>query len=291
MKKKIIGIISAVVVVALIVIGYSSAVVVEENEYQLVRQFGKVDRVINTSGLHFKIPFLEDTISLPKEILLFDMASSDVITKDKKTMIADSYVLWKITDPLKFSQTLNYSVSNAETRINTVVYNSMKNVISSLTQTEVINGRDGELSNTIMENIGDTMNQYGVELISVETKQLDLPSDNKNAVYERMISERDKIAAQYTAEGNAEAKVLQNQTDKEVSIKLSDAKAQAAQIEAEGEAEYMRILAEAYSDETRQDFYSFVRALDAAKDSMAGGSKTLILPPDSPLAEIFTGQP
>ena len=104
-------------------IGYSSAVVVEEDEYQLVRQFGKVDRVISTSGLHFKIPFLETTVSLPKEILLFDMTSSDVITKDKKTMIADSYVLWKITDPLTFSQTLNYSVSNAETRINTVVYN------------------------------------------------------------------------------------------------------------------------------------------------------------------------
>ncbi len=291
MKKKIIGIVSAIAVIAIIVIGYSSAVVVEEDEYQLVRQFGKVDRVISTSGLHFKIPFLEDTVSLPKEILLFDMTSSDVITKDKKTMIADSYVLWKITDPLTFSQTLNYSVSNAETRINTVVYNSMKNVISSLTQTEVINGRDGELSNTIMENIGDTMDQYGVELISVETKQLDLPSDNKNAVYERMISERDKIAAQYTAEGNAEAKVLQNQTDKEVSIMLSDAKAQAAQIEAEGEAEYMRILAEAYSDQTRQDFYAFVRALDAAKESMTGGSKTLILPSDSPLAQIFTGEP
>ena len=291
MKKKIIGIVSALVAVALVAVGYSSAVVVEENEYHLVRQFGKVDRVIGTAGLHFKIPFLEDTVTLPKEILLFAMASSDVITKDKKTMIADSYVLWRITDPLKFSQTLNYSVSNAESRINTVVYNSMKNVISSLTQTEVINGRDGELSNTIMDNIGDTMDQYGVELISVETKQLDLPSDNKNAVYERMISERDKIAAQYTAEGNAEAQVLQNQTDKEVAIKLSDAKAQAARIEAEGEAEYMRILAEAYSDETRQDFYTFVRALDAARESMTGGSKTLILPPESPLAQIFTGQP
>ena len=210
---------------------------------------------------------------------------------DKKTMITDSYVLWKITDPLLFSQTLNSSISNAENRIDTVVYNAIKNVISSMSQNDVISGRDGELTNAILDNIGSTMNQYGITLLTVETKRLDLPSDNKAAVYERMISERDKIAATYSAEGNSEAQIIRNATDKEISIMLSTATAEAERITAEGEAEYMRILSQAYADQSRTEFYSFVRALDAARLSLNGKNKTLILSPDSPIAQIFNGTP
>ena len=206
-------------------------------------------------------------------------------------MITDSYVLWKITDPLLFSQTLNSSISNAENRIDTVVYNAIKNVISSMSQNDVISGRDGELTNAILDNIGSTMSQYGITLLTVETKQLDLPSDNKAAVYERMISERDKIAATYSAEGNSEAQIIRNATDKEISIMLSTATAEAERITAEGEAEYMRILSQAYADQSRTEFYSFVRALDAARLSLNGKNKTLILSPDSPIAQIFNGTP
>ena len=120
-------------------------------------------------------------------------------------MICDSYILWQINDPLKFAQTLNSSISNAESRLDTIVYNSTKNIISSTTQNDVISGRDGELAAAIMKNIGNTTEQYGIELLSFETKQLDLPSDNKAAVYERMISERENISATYTAEGSSEA--------------------------------------------------------------------------------------
>ena len=198
-----------------VIIG-SSITITQQNEYKLIRQFGKVDRVICEPGISFKIPLIERTQSLPKETLLYDLEASDVITKDKKTMISDSYVLWRITDPLKFAQTLNSSLENSESRINTAVYNATKNVISSLSQDRVITSRDGELSDMVMEAIGDNMEQYGIELIKFETKQLDLPDDNKAAVYERMISERDNIAATYKAEGDSEAKVIQNKTDKEV---------------------------------------------------------------------------
>ena len=209
-----------------VIIG-SSITITQQNEYKLIRQFGKVDRVICEPGISFKIPLIERTQSLPKETLLYDLEASDVITKDKKTMISDSYVLWRITDPLKFAQTLNSSLENSESRINTAVYNATKNVISSLSQDRVITSRDGELSDMVMEAIGDNMEQYGIELIKFETKQLDLPDDNKAAVYERMISERDNIAATYKAEGDSEAKVIQNKTDKEVTIQISDAKKQA----------------------------------------------------------------
>ncbi|MDO5417147.1 MAG: protease modulator HflC [Lachnospiraceae bacterium] len=277
------------VLAGLFLAGTGSMVVTQENEYKLIRQFGRIERIISSAGLSFKIPFIQSADTLPKEILIYDLAPSDVITKDKKTMLCDSYALWRINDPLKFAQTLNGSVVNAERRIDTAVYNSIKNVISSMSQNDVISGRDGELSQAIMAHMGDNMNQYGLEILSVETKRLDLPTDNKAAVYERMISERDKIAATFTAEGQAEAKVIQNTTDKEIAIKVSDAEAKAAAVTAEGEAEYMRILAEAYGSPEKAEFYSFIRALEAAEASLTGSENTLILPADSPLAGIFMG--
>ena len=288
MKGKKIGILIGVSAVV-IAVG-ASVTVTQQNEYKLIRQFGKVDRVISSSGISFKIPFIESTQSLPKETLLYDLAASDVITKDKKTMISDSYVLWKISDPLKFAQTLNSSVESGESRINTAVYNATKNAISSMSQDQVITSRDGELSDMVMEAIGTNMDQYGIELLKFETKQLDLPDDNKEAVYERMMSERDNIAATYKAEGNSEAKVIRNKTDKEVAIQISDAKKQAEILEAEGEQEYMKILAQAYGEEDRSEFYSFVRSLDALKTSMKGEDKTVILSADSPIAQIFEGK-
>lgn len=279
-----------ILALALLIVGSSSLVITKENEYNLIRQFGKVDHVVSEAGVSFKVPFIQSVDTLPKETLLYDLAPSDVITSDKKTMICDSYILWHIVNPLKFAQTLNSSITNAENRLNTVVYNSTKNVISSTTQDDVISGRNGALSQAIINNIGKTLDQYGIELLAFETKQLDLPGDNKAAVYERMISERDNIAATYTAEGSSEAQKIRNTTDKEVTVMLSEAEKNAEILIAEGEAEYMRILSEAYDDEAEQDFYSFVRSLDALKASMTGTNKTVILSPDSPMAQIFYGR-
>ena len=288
--KKIFGkAVAIVLLIAALFLGLSSLVITKENEYKVIRQFGKINHVQTQAGISFKVPFLQTESSLPKQILVYDLSPSDVITKDKKTMITDSYVLWQITDPIKFAQTLNSSITNAENRIDTVVYNSIKNIIGSWPQEEVISGRDGELSEAIMNSVGDKFNQYGLELLAVETKQLDLPNDNKEAVYERMISERGNIAATYTAEGAAEAQKIRNTTDKEVSILLSEAQKNAEVLKAEGEAEYMRILSEAYQDSSRTDFYSFVRSLDALKESVKGTNKTVILDKDSPIAQIFYG--
>jgi len=288
--KKGLGAVAGFLLAAAFFLGLSCMVVTGENEYKLIRQFGKIDHVQSEAGLSFKVPFIQTEDSLPKYIQIYDLAPSDVITKDKKTMITNSYVLWQITDPIKFAQTLNGSIGNAESRINTVVYNSVKNIISSLTQEEVISGRDGELTEAILANMGNTFDRYGIKVITVETKQLDLPADNKEAVYERMISERENIAATYTAEGTSEAQIIKNTTDKEVTIMLSEAEKQAEILKAEGEAEYMKILSEAYADESKTDFYSFVRSLDALEASMTGDNKTVILSEDSPIAQIFNGR-
>lgn len=303
------------IIVAVILLS-STIIVTKQNEYIVVRQFGEIVDVKDSPGISFKIPFLQSKTSVDKEILYYDIAKSDVITSDKKSMIVDAYVLWHITDVRKFMSTLGGSNSNAEGRINTNVYNAIKNTISNMTQNEVILSRDGKidvsvvdeesitndilvdddendtivkiksLTEEIMSNITPT-DDYGIEILIVEVKVLDLPEENKEAVYERMISERGNVAASYTAQGKAEAQVIINTTDKEISILKSDANAKAEKIIAEGEAEYMRILSEAYNDESKSEFYSFVRALDAAKTSMKNDGNILILDEDSPIAKIF----
>lgn len=288
--KNAVKITLVILAVLLFFLGSSCFVITNENQYSLVRQFGKIDHIVDQAGISYRIPFIQTVDTLPKQTLLYDLSPSDIITSDKKTMICDSYVLWEITDPLKFAQTLNCSISNAESRLDTTVYNSTKNVISATSQDDVISGRNGALSAAIIANIGSSLDQYGITLRDFQIKQLDLPDDNKAAVYERMISERNNIAAQYSAEGSSEAQKIMNSTDKEVSVMLSEAQKDAEILIAEGEAQYMRILSEAYADEGRQEFYSFVRSLDALKLSMKGDNKTIILSPDSPIAQIFYGK-
>ena len=287
MKKKSRLIIAAFVLLAAIVLAESSFVVTYPNEYTSIKQFGKIESVRREPGLSFKVPFIQTAETIQNEVLLYDLAVSDVMTKDKKSMIADCFVLWRIEDPYKYTQTLSAQKSNAEFRIDNIVYNSLKNVISSLSQEEVISGRDGQLTQTIMENIGDTLEQYGITLLAVETKSLDLPDENKSAVYERMISERNNIAATYQAEGQEEAKEISNNTTAEIIVMQSEADAQAAEIIGKGEAEYMRILSDAYNDPEKADFYLFLRSLDAAKATMRGDNKTLIINETSPIAQIF----
>lgn len=289
MKKKIsISLVLIFFVLGIFVLG-NSIVITQQNEYTLIKEFGKIKAVVEECGLSFKKPFVQSTEKIPRNIQLYDLSESEVITKDSKTMITDSYVTWKITDPLKFAQTLNSSVANAESRIDVVVYNAMKRIIGSMTQSQLITERTGQLSEKTFENVGNSMNEYGIQLITIETKHLDLPDSNKSAVYERMISERENIATTYTAEGESEAKQIRNTTNNEINIMISNANLEAQKLIAEGEAEYMRILSEAYSTKERSEFYTFVRALDAAEVSFNDSNKTLILSKDSPLAEIFYG--
>ena len=286
MKKNTGKVVIAIVALALLILVGNTAFIVKENQYGLVKQFGKIERVLDNPGIYFKLPVIQEVDYVSKELLLYDIAKSDVITKDKKSMIVDSFVLWRVTDPKTFAQTLNSSAANAEGRIDVSVYNAIKSVISSMTQSDIIAARGQELKNYIMGNVNQ-INQYGIEITSIEIKLLDLPEDNKDAVFERMISERENIAATYTAEGNAEAQVIRNTTDKEAALLISEAQKDAEILKAEGEAEYMRIMSEAYNDEDKADFYSFTRSLDALKNSITGDNKTIILDKDSPIAQLF----
>ncbi|MCI5700069.1 MAG: protease modulator HflC [Lachnospiraceae bacterium] len=288
MKKKAI-IIPCVIIILLL--SLSSAVVTKPGEYRVIKQFGKIVRVEendgSTYGLSWKIPFIQTETAISSKMKLSDLPASDVMTSDKKSMISDCFVLWKIEDPVKFIQKLSGSEQNAESRISSNVYNALKNVISSLSQEEVISGRDGELANLLTEKLGTNLESYGIKVEKIETKMLDLPSENKDAVYNRMISERNNIAASYTAQGEQQAQEIKNDTNEQVTVLLAQAQKQADTTIAEGEAEYMRILSSAYNDESKADFYGFVRQLDAVKATLKNGDNTIVLDKDSPIAEVF----
>ncbi len=289
MKKKAAGVILMIVLILGIITVSNAMYVVNPREYVAVREFGKIVKITEEPGLYFKVPFVQTTQPISAATKIYDINASDVITKDKKSMIADSYVLWEVVDPTKYTRTLNSLDARAEERIDAAVYNAAKSVISSMDQQELIESRGERLTSMITEDANQNMEEYGINIIKAEIKALDLPEDNKDAIYARMISERENIAAAYRAEGEAEAQKIKNDTDKQVSIKEANAKKEAALIEADGEAEYMRILQEAYNSEEKADFYNYIRSLDALKVSLGTGDKTIMLDKNSELARILYG--
>ena len=289
MKKRIFKGTGLILLLLVLFVLSNAVVITRANEYVLIKQFGKVVRVEENAGPSLCIPFLQTVQRVPKYKMISDLYPSDVTTKDKKVMTVDSFVIWDISDPVKYLSSLNASKEKAEIRLGNVVYNSIKTVLSSTNQADIISGRDGELAQSITDNIGNSMDSYGIQIYAVETKKLDLPDSNKESVYQRMISERNNIAAQYTADGDYQSQLIKNETDRTVKETIAKAQAEAEKIKAEGEARYMQILSDAYNDESKADFYNYVRSLDAMKASMKGSNKTIILDEDSELARILSG--
>ena len=356
MKKHTGKILAALVVVYLLV--NMAAVITYPNQYKVIKTMGKISRVTTEPGFSFRIPLLQSETTISKARQLYDIAPTEIYTSDKKKMEVDAYIIWRVTDPVKFTQTLNSSTASAESKISAMVYGSLKATVSSTSQEELIASRDAaldkaeeedaldvevqditsedlkedteassgagstgaagtettgteskeqsketedgmtvidentrviSLSNKILEQLNKDYDpeQYGIEIQMVKIKKLDLPDENKDAVYNRMITERKNIAAAYKAQGESEAQKIRNTTDRETAVMLSEAEATADRLEAEGEAEYMRILSDAYNDPDKAEYYLFVRQLDAAKKSLENGNTTLFLDSDSPLASIF----
>ena len=281
-----------VLILLIALIAVNSLFTVRENEYACTVRFSKIIETTGNAGLHFKIPFIDSVKYFPKATQLYDIPPSEVLTSDKQNMTVDCYILWSISDPKLFYQTLT-TTANAEQRLDALTYNQLKTVMGTLAQADIINMEEGAKRNEIYEKISSDVDAlaatYGIHVEDVKIKQFDLPESNLNAVYNRMISERNQMAEKYTADGNYEASIIRNDVDKQVNIMVSDAEAEAAKLEAEGEAEYMRMLAEAYDTKEKKEFYEFTLALDALKSSLTGDQKTVILDGNSELAKILMG--
>ena len=290
MKK---GILIGVILLLLVVIAANSVYTVRENEFACTVRFSKIIDTTSEAGIHFKVPFLDSVKYFPRTTLFYDIPPSEVLTSDKQNMTVDCYILWSISDPKLFYQSLT-TTSAAEERLDAITYNELKTVMGTLAQADIINMEDGAERNKIYDAIATDVDAlaatYGIHVEDVKIKQFDLPQSNLNAVYSRMISERNQMAEKYTADGNYEASIIINDVNKQVNIIVSNAEAEAAKLVAEGEAEYMRMLAAAYDSDDKKDFYEFTLALDALKKSLTGSEKTIILDENSALAKILTGE-
>ena len=329
MKKK--AVLIPIIILLGIILFSNATYVTNENQYTVVKQFGKIVTTNNSSGLRVKVPFVQTVNTVPKAKQIYDLPVSEVITSDKKTMIVDAYVLWHVTDAKTYTKSLNASEATAQGRIDVIVYNAIKTTISSMTQDELIASRDNSISidtteaelddveindiessemdeegnvveeandepvkvivisERLLNCIGNQCEQYGIEITDIKIKVLDLPDENKEAVYTRMITERNNIAAAYQAQGASEAQIIKNTTDAEVAVMISEAQATADATIAAGEAEYMKILSDAYNDPSKADFYLYSLQLDALKESVTKGNTTIFLDKDSPIAQIFDG--
>ena len=289
MKK---GIIIGIVIALVLIVGLNSLFVVEEDEYACTVRFSQIIDTTGEAGLHFKVPFLDSVRYFSKATQFYDIPPSEVLTSDKQNMTVDCYILWSISDPKLFYQALG-TTGVAEDRLDNLTYNQLKTVMGTLAQADIINMNDGAERNDIYEGIATAVDseavKYGIHVEDVKIKQFDLPESNLNAVYSRMISERNQMAEKYTADGNYEASIIRNDVDKQVNIMVSNAQAEAAKLEAEGEAEFMKLLAEAFNSQDKKDFYEFTLALDALEKSLTGSQKTVILDADSALAQILMG--
>ena len=289
MKKYVI---LMVVFVLVAVLGLSSVYTVRENQYAAIFRFSEIISTESEAGLNFKVPFLDSVKYFTSATQFYDIPPSDVTTLDKQNMKVDCYLMWSITDPQKFYRALG-TTSVAEDRLDGITYSVLKNTMGKLKQSDIINENPGGERNEIYESITEEVNEkaqvYGIQVEDVKIKRFDLPDSNMNAVYTRMISERNQMAEKYTADGNYNASIIRNEVDRQVNILVSNAQAAAAKLQAEGEAAYMQMLAAAYDSVEKQEFYEFILALDALKVSLNGENKTVILDRDSDLAQILTG--
>lgn len=291
-KKKIkLGSFLKILILILLVVAFTNtAYVVKENEYAYITRFSKFVKIQDTGGIHFKVPVLDKVEKIPQYRMMYDIPPSEVLTGDKKTLVVDNFAVWQIDDPVTFMRTVS-RISEMENRIDAAVYNAVKNTLGTMNQTDIINSDNSSIDdvNDVITNLVNTqLKNYGISTVAVEIKRLDLPQDNETAVYNRMISERTQMAESYRADGNLEASKVVNETDKEVGILLSKAEATAEELKGQGESEYMKIIAAAYSTEDRVQYYEFIRSLEALKTTMQG-DKTIILPADNFIVRVLNG--
>ncbi|MER1999860.1 MAG: protease modulator HflC [Lysinibacillus sp.] len=284
------SIIAAAVVMALLVIAIANIYIVKENEYKVVRQFGEVVKFEDTPGIHFKVPFIQSVTTLPKNLMKYDMTEEEITTFDKKRIIIDNYAVWHITNPKELISNAG-NIENGKQRMEEFIYSVLRTELGRINYDDIISDEDSERG-SINDNVTARVNEllatdkYGIEVVDVRIRRTDLPSDNEQAVYTRMISNRESIAQKYLSEGDANKNRIIADTDKKVTEIVANANKDAATIIAEGEQEAAQIYNKAFSKDP--EFYSLYRTLESYKRTI-GEDTMIIIPSDSPYARILSG--
>jgi modulator of FtsH protease HflC len=280
----------AIILIVILATIISNLFIVEQGEYKVVRQFGEVVRVVDEPGLNYKIPFIQSVTTLPKYQMIYDIPPAEINTLDKKRMLADHYALWRIEDPQLMISNAT-TIERAEAIMGEIIFSAIRAELGQLNFDEIINEEKssrGSFNELVRERVNEALerNNYGIILTDVRMKRTDLPEENEEAVYRRMISERQSTAQEYLSQGDAEANRIKANTDREVQEIVATATADARVIEGEGEEEAAAVYNDAFGRDP--DFYQLYRTLQSYERTI-GEDTVIVLPGDSPYARILMG--
>ena len=280
MKRLSIAIFSLVILFVL-----STIIVVDETEQVVILQFGKPVKTIKEPGLNFKLPApIQVLNSFDKRLLEYDVPPEEILSRDKKSLIVDNYVRWQIVDPLLFLQTVR-AIPTAKTRLDDIVYSELRQELGNHDMHEIIT----EAREFIMEKVtlasNEETSKYGIEVIDVRIRRVDLPRENEASIYARMEAERKRQANKFRSEGEEEAQKIRAATDRDKTVLLAEAYKTSQQIRGEGEAIALDIYATSFSKDP--DFYEFLRTLETY-EKVIDKKTTLVLPGDSKLFKTLT---
>jgi len=287
--KKIVFIYLPIILIAGIIL--ANTFIIKPNEYGVIKEFGRIVKVIEEEGLKIKIPFIQSVSKLPKHILFYDVPATEINTFDKKRILVDYYTLWKITDPITMLETLK-TIEAAEARLSDIMYSSVRNELGKLEYGEIINPADnkrGSVDLVVQDNINNILrnNLNGIEIVDIQMKRIDLPESNEQSVYKRMISERASKAQEYLSQGDAEKTKIMANADREVAELIARTSSRAQEIIAEGEKEAAKIYNDSYSQDP--DFFKLYTTLNSYRTSI--DNETLIMIPiDSPYLKYLSGE-
>lgn len=281
-----------IILLAVLLLLFTNLFIVKEGEYKVVRQFGEVVRIVDKPGLSYKIPFIQSVTTLPKFQMIYDVNEAEINTKDKKRMIIDNYSVWKVVNPKEMISNAR-TVENAESRMEEFIYSVVRSELGQLNYDEIINDEKssrGSLNDRITDQVNELLakDKYGIVVTDVRMKRTDLPEENEQSVYTRMISERQSKAQEYLSMGDAQKNIITAETDKTVQEMLSKAQADAEVIRGEGEGEAARIYNASYSKSP--EFYSIYRTLESYKKTI-NDETVLVIPSNSPYARLLMGNP
>ncbi|ALS26998.1 protease modulator HflC [Paenibacillus cisolokensis] len=286
-KRKIYFGIGALIAVILLA---NSVFLVQEGQYKVVLKFGEAVRVAGTPGLQFKIPFVENTMTLPKRQMTYESTPTSILTKDKKPIIVDNYTVWRIEDAQLFLRSAK-TVGAGIQRIDATVYNTVRRKLSEINYDEIIseNTARGNINDQITKDVAEALKRdnSGIQIIDVRIKRTDLPEGNKQSVYNRMISDRQSIAARYLSEGDEESRKRMSRADRTAMELIAEAEAKAKAIIAEGEGQAAKIYNDAYGKDP--EFYNFYRTLESYVTTLQN-EPVILMPIDSPYARILLGK-
>jgi len=274
MKK---GTIIIIIILALLFLANLTLFIVDETKQAIVLQFGKPIRAIKESGLNLKLPFIQNVVYFEDRLLVYDAAPTEIITKDKKTLIVDNYARWKIKDPLLFLQTVR-DVNGAQARLDDIIYSELRVDLGLFEMSEIVSEKRDFIMKRVTKISDEKASTYGIEIVDVRIKRVDLPPENERFIFDRMKAERERIAKQYRAEGEEESAKIIADTEKEKTIILAEAYKTSQTLKGEGDAEAIKIYAESFNQDP--EFYKFLRTLEAYKNSLNDKS-TILLSPES----------